>query len=301
MSGSLSTPRGSPATPLTIRCNAKINLYLKVLSRRPDGFHDIETVFHSVALHDTVTLTPTAGDLTLSCDAMGVPTGGDNLALRAAALILKGTSHGVHIGLEKHIPVGAGLGGGSADAAGTLIGLNRLFGLGHGPATLQAMAEGLGADVKFLLEGGCAAGRGRGDALTRLTPMPSLAVVLAIPHVSVSTAWAYGSLKMGLTSHKISLSMITSALGKGDTVSVHGLLANDFEGLIFGKYPSVGRIKEDLLGHGAAAALMSGTGPVVYGLFEKEDDAAACGNRLAGGGIDTVVSYLTRESVAVPP
>ncbi len=288
-------------TPLRVRCNAKINLYLKVLAKRPDGFHDIETVFHSIALHDTVTLTPTAGDLTLSSDAPALPTGADNLALRAAALILGGTSHGVHIDIEKRIPVGAGLGGGSADAAGALIGLNSLFGLGHSLAALQAMAEGLGADVKFLLEGGCAAGRGRGDELRSLPPLPARPVLLAIPRLSVSTAWAYGSLKMGLTSHKVSFSMITSALGKGDTASLWGLLKNDFEGLVFGKYPSVGRIKEDLLGCGASAALMSGTGPVVYGFFEKEGDAAACGNRLAGGGIDTVVSYLTRESVTVPP
>lgn len=301
MSGSLSTPRGSPTAPLTVKCNAKVNLHLKVLSERPDGFHDIETVFHSVALHDTLTLRPTEGALTLSCDAEGVPTGADNLALRAAALILEGTSHGVDIGLEKRIPVGAGLGGGSADAAGALIGLNSLFGLGHSTAALQAMAEGLGADVKFLLEGGCAAGLGKGDELTTLPPLPGLAVVLALPRLSVSTAWAYGSLKRGLTSHKISLSMITSALGRGDTVSVCGLLNNDFEGLIFGKYPSVGRIKEDLLGCGAAAALMSGTGPVVYGLFETEADAAACARKLAGGGIDTVVSYLTEESVTVLP
>jgi len=297
----LSSPHGSPAAPLTIRCNAKINLYLKVLSERPDGFHDIETVFHSIAVHDTLTLTPTDGDLTLSCAAEGVPTGPDNLALRAAALVLEGTPHGAHIGLEKRIPAGAGLGGGSADAAGALIGLNSLFGLGHSTVVLGAMAEDLGADVKFLLEGGCAAGRGRGDELSRLTPMPPLPVVLALPPLSVSTAWAYSSLKMRLTSHKVSLNMITSALGRGDTASVCGLLENDFESLIFGKYPSVGRIKEDLLGCGAAAALMSGTGPVVYGLFETEAGAAACAKRLAGGGIDTVVSYLTKESVTVLP
>jgi len=163
------------------------------------------------------------------------------------------------------------------------------------------MAEDLGADVKFLLEGGCAAGRGRGDELTRLPPLPELPLVLAIPRVSVSTAWAYGSLKMRLTSHEVSLNMITSALGRGDNASVYGLLDNDFESLIFGKYPSVGRIKEDLLGCGAAAALMSGTGPVIYGFFETGAGAAACAKRLAGGGIDTVVSYLTKQSVTVLP
>jgi len=291
----------SSETPLRVRCNAKINLHLKVLAKRTDGFHDIETVFHSIALHDTLTLTPTAGPLTLSCDAEGVPGGAGNLALRAAALILEGTPHGVHVDIKKRIPVGAGLGGGSADAAGALLGLDSLFGLGHSLGELEAMAEGLGADVKFLLKGGCAAGRGRGDELTRLPSMPGLPVVLALPRLSVSTAWAYGSLRMGLTSDRVSLSMIASALEEGDKASLWGLLENDFEGLIFGKYPSVGRIKQDLLGCGAAAALMSGTGPVVYGLFPREGGAVACEKRLAGGGISTVVSYLTEESVTVLP
>jgi 4-diphosphocytidyl-2-C-methyl-D-erythritol kinase len=287
--------------PLTVRCNAKVNLYLKVLSERPDGFHDIETVFHSVALHDTLILRPTGGELTLSCDTEGVPTGPENLALRAAALVLEGTSHGVHIELKKRIPAGAGLGGGSADAAGALIGLNSLFGLGRSAEDLEAMAESLGADVKFLLNGGCAVGRGKGDDLTGLPTMPSLPVLLALPRLSVSTAWAYGSLRMGLTSDLVSLNMITSALRSGDTEAVFGLLENDFEGLIFDKYPSVGRIKEDLLGFGAAAALMSGTGPVVFGLFLRESDALACKKRLAGGSIETVLSYLTEQSVTVSP
>jgi 4-diphosphocytidyl-2-C-methyl-D-erythritol kinase len=301
MRGPSSNPTGSPAGPLTVSCNAKINLFLKVLSRRPDGFHDIETVFHSVALHDTLTLRPTGGGLTLSCDTEGVPTGPDNLALRAAALVLEGTSHGVHIDLEKRIPVGAGLGGGSADAAGALVGINSLFGLGRSASELEAMAEGLGADVKFLLEGGCAVGLGRGDELEAIPAMRGLQAVLSIPSLSVSTAWAYGSLKMGLTSDFISLNMITSALRRGDRVAVYGLLGNDFEGLVFGKYPSLRRIKEDLLGCGAAAALMSGTGPVVYGLFETEADATACAGRLTDRGIDAVVTHLTGQSVTVLP
>jgi 4-diphosphocytidyl-2-C-methyl-D-erythritol kinase len=299
--GSLPPLRGSPPGPLTVRCNAKVNLYLKVLARRPDGFHDIETVFHSIALHDTLTLRPTSGAMTLSCDAGIVPTGPENLALKAAAVVLEGTPHGVDIHLAKRIPVGAGLGGGSADAAGTLIGLNSLFGLGRSAAELQAMAEGLGADVKFLLEGGCAEGRGRGDELRPIPAMPALPILLALPGLNVSTAWAYDSLKMRLTSQEHGFKMITSALDRGDIACVFDLLSNDFEGLIFDNYPSVGRIKEDLLGCGAKAALMSGTGPVVYGIFETEAGVAACAERLARGGIDTVRTYLTEQSVTVLP
>jgi 4-diphosphocytidyl-2-C-methyl-D-erythritol kinase len=292
---------GPSSTPLTVKCNAKINLYLRVLEKRQDGFHDIETVYHSIALNDTLTLTPTDGHLTLSCNAEGVPTGPENLALRAAALILGKAPHGVHIGLKKRIPVGAGLGGGSADAAGALIGLNRLFGLGRSAEELQTMAESLGADVKFMLEGGCSVGLGKGDELTGLPPLPPLPVVLALPGLSVSTAWAYDSLRMRLTSSQTSLNMITGALDRGDVAEVCGLLTNEFESLVFGKYPSVGRIKEDLLGCGAAAALMSGTGPVIYGFFETHAGAASCARRLAGGGIEAVVSNLTQESVTVLP
>lgn len=299
MGGSPELPRGR--APLRVRCNAKVNLFLRVLGPRPDGYHDIETVFHSIALHDTLTLTPTAGGLTLECDAPGVPTGPDNLALKAAARVLEGTPHGVHITIEKRIPAGAGLGGGSADAAGTLVGLNSLFGLGHSQEDLARFACDLGADVRFLLEGGCAAGKGRGDDLSRLRPMAQLPIALAVPEITVSTAWAYASLKRGLTTGEVSLSMITNALETGDQARVLGLLSNDFEGLIFEKHPSVGRVKDDLLVCGAEAALMSGTGPVVYGLFLREVDASTCAGKLAGRGINAVISCLTGRSVTVSP
>jgi 4-diphosphocytidyl-2-C-methyl-D-erythritol kinase len=282
-----------------VDCNAKINLYLHVLGKREDGFHNIETVYHSITLCDTLTLSRRNAGLTLSCSDSTIPVGNENIALRAAAKILEGSPFGVHTAIEKRIPVGAGLAGGSADAAGTLVGLSKLFGLKYSMKDLEMMAEGLGADVKFMLTGGCAIGQGRGDQLTPLPSLPNLPVVLVIPPLTIRTDWAYSSLKMGLTSHTSRLSMVSSALGKGDVASLCDLLENDFEGLIFDRYPSVGRIKEDLLGCGAIGALMSGSGPVVYGLFSKAGDAAACRDRLSGKGLDAIVVGLAGRGVTV--
>jgi 4-diphosphocytidyl-2-C-methyl-D-erythritol kinase len=285
---------------ITVQCNAKINLYLRVLDRRDDGFHNIETVFHSISLYDSLTVRPTKGPSCVMCDDPGVPLGSTNLALRAAEMILASSVQGVEITIEKRIPVGAGLGGGSADAAGALVGVNRLYGLNHTASDLEAMAGHLGADVKFMLAGGCAIGRGRGDNLTAQPPLHGVPLLLVVPPVTVSTGWAYDSLKMGLTTEKVTLSMITSALRKGDVASLYDLLHNDFEGLIFGRFPFVGEIKKEMLRRGADGALMSGTGPVIYGIFSKAGDAERAGGMFAERGYRAVTAKLAGCGVTVP-
>ena len=284
---------------VAVRCNAKINLYLRVLAARQDGFHNIETVYHSISLHDTLRITPADTGLAVACDDQAVPADERNLALRAARNLLEGTDLAVRIRIDKRIPVAGGLGGGSADAAGSLVGIERLFNLGNSSSRLEEFARALGVDVTFMLKGGCAVGRGRGDELTRLDALPPIPLVLVIPPVSVSTAWAYRSLKMGLTTDSDRLSMVTSALGKGDIASLCNLLHNDFEGLIFDRFPLVGRIKQDLLTWGAKGALMSGSGPVTYGLFSEEGDARACRDRFRDKGLRAIVCGLAGHGVMV--
>jgi 4-diphosphocytidyl-2-C-methyl-D-erythritol kinase len=286
---------------IKVDCNCKINLYLRIVGERDDGHHDIETVFHSISLHDTLHLSAAESGISVYCDDETVPLDESNTAAKAARIILDGTGRGLSIRIDKRIPVGAGLGGGSADAAGVLVGTNLLYGLGLAGPDLEAVAARVGADVAFLVRGGCAVGRGRGEILEYLPPLPGMPVLLVVPPLTISTAWAYRSHKMGLTSDRGRLSMITNALASGDRVSLLGLLENDFESLVFEEYPSVKVLKEDLAGCGAGGALMTGSGPVVFGLFEKVGDAEVCKGRFVAQGQNAILSTLADNGVTVAP
>ena len=285
---------------VSVRCNAKVNLYLRVFDRRTDGFHNIETVYHSVSLHDTLTLRTSRGPSCVACDDPDVPVDSTNLALRAAEMMLGDDSRSVDIAIRKRIPVGAGLGGGSADAAGVLAGINHLYGLNRTTLELEAMAERLGADVKFMLAGGCAVGRNKGDELTALPPLPAVRLLLVVPPVTVSTRWAYNSLKRGLTTEDVTLSMVSGALERGDVASLCSLLTNDFEELIFERFPFVGEIKRELVRHGARGALMSGSGPVVYGVFSEVGDAEKLEGLFSDKGHTAISAMFAGRGVTVP-
>jgi 4-diphosphocytidyl-2-C-methyl-D-erythritol kinase len=282
-----------------LRCNAKVNLYLRVLGRRPDGYHDIETVFHSISLHDTVTVTRMEEGFVLETDDPAIPRDESNLALRAARSLLSGRPGGVRIRIEKRIPVSAGLGGGSADAAGSLIGVNRLYGLGLEPKTLADRAARIGSDVPFMLGGGCALGRGRGEILTPLASLTPHTVVVVVPPLSISTPWAYETLKSGLTTRKDRGSILTDALETGAVESIKCLLFNDFESLVFERYPQVAEIKEGLLNDGAAGALMSGSGPAVFGIFDKDGDADRSTERFQDEGLSVYRSCFEESGVRI--
>jgi 4-diphosphocytidyl-2-C-methyl-D-erythritol kinase len=298
-----------PTRSLTVSVNAKVNLFLRVKDLRADGYHEIETVYHSISLADTLTLTERWGGVSVASDGPAVPLDRSNLAVRAAAALLEPaggrgergqTGPGVHIDIAKRIPVGAGLGGGSADAAAALVGVNQLLRLGRYPAELEAIAEGLGADVKFMLRGGCALGRGKGDDLEPAACLPPLPVVVAAPEVTISTPWAYRSLKIRLTTCESQLTMVASALEKGDVAAVCGLLQNDFESLVFGEFPVVKRLKDALIGSGALGALMSGSGSSVYGVFLEEDAAKAAVEGLAGLGCTARLAGFAVRGVTTP-
>lgn len=272
---------------LTLYPPAKINLGLHVLGKRPDGYHEVRTVLQKLDLRDRVTLTVRPRGLRVWCSHPAVPDGAANLAHRAAGRLLEeaGASAGCSVYIEKRIPVAAGLGGGSADAAAVLFGLNRLLGLGRSAEELESLAAELGADVPFFLGGPRALGEGRGDRLSALPPGPVRPVVLVKPPVSVSTAWAYGALNSGLTHPPVKSKM--SYLSPAILGLPRGwdALRNDLEPPVAQAHPVVGELKSRLGERGAVFTLMSGSGPTVVGWFDDALRARRAARSLAGKGM----------------
>jgi len=272
------------AETFTLPAHAKVNLLLRVLGRRTDGYHEIRTVFQTVTLHDLLTFGPAeAGRFSLECDQTGVPTDERNLVWRAAEALREryGVRAGAQIKLEKRIPAGGGLGGGSSDAAAALVGLSHLWGLETDAAELSKIGAGLGADVPFFLTGGTALGTGTGTDITPLKDVPEHHLVLVTPGVEVSTAEAYGALKApALTKEGGVANLSVSRTEAGIYDSLCGVMANDFEAVVCGLYPSIGRAREALLGAGASCAMLSGSGASVFGVFETRGDAGRAGRAL---------------------
>lgn len=267
---------------------AKINLTLDILDRRPDGYHEIETVMQTLQLHDYVAFSPAEGGIFLTCDHPEVPAGEDNLVHRAARLLIEytGKKGGAKIHLQKNIPVAAGLAGGSADAAAALKGLHRLWGLGLTAGELMVLGARLGADVPFCLSGGTALARGKGEALEPLPRLQGLGVVLVKPPFGVSTARAYqlydqmgGDARPDQRDRPDNRAML-AAVAKKDAGAIGRLLANVFEPVIAGVYPEIRDIKKGLLEAGALGASLSGSGPTVFGLWTNKEQAQKAAGRL---------------------
>ena len=252
---------------LTLRTPAKINLCLSVLRKRPDGYHDVEMLMQAVGLYDEVTVRLSGNGITVVCDNAAVPGGAGNIAWRAAreVLDLSGCVSGIAVEIKKTIPVAAGLGGGSSDAAAVLVACNRLLGTRLDREGLAGAGARLGMDVPFFLYGPTALARGRGEVLTSLPPPPKFWVLLVNPGFETSTAWAYNNLNFGLTK-------------KGDCTNIAGLnvsqiagsLHNDLETVTAAAHPAIGEMEEALLNAGALGARMSGSGPTVFGIFDTE-------------------------------
>jgi 4-diphosphocytidyl-2-C-methyl-D-erythritol kinase len=274
--------------PVSIRAHAKINLDLRVLGTRPDGFHELRTVFQAISLHDTLTCIPRSGPFAIECATAGVPLDESNLIWRAAQALWRslrrlGPVRDVVIRLDKRIPVQGGLGGGSADAAATLVALARAWRAPVRPAQLTDVAATLGADVPFFLSGGTALGLGRGDEIYPLADLPRHWIVLVIPGFGVSSGEAYGWYDA------------ERDLGRGSAVrepqqvpgpwpSRAAQMINDLEAPIARHHPEIDQMKAALRRTGALAAAMSGSGSVVFGLFQRRKDAVIAVERLAGLG-----------------
>ena len=281
-----------PMVPVSIRAHAKINLDLRVLGTRPDGFHELRTVFQALSLHDTIRCIPREGPFALECDTAGVPLDDSNLVWRAAdalwrALRRPGPVRDTVIRLEKEIPVQAGLGGGSADAAATLMALAHAWRVPLKPAQLTDVAMKLGADVPFFLSGGTALGLGRGDEIYPLTDLPRHWVVLLIPGFGVSAGDAYGWYD---AEPELSRAPRAPQHVPGPWPSRAAQMINDLEGPIARHHPEIDQMKAALRRAGALAAAMSGSGSTVFGLFQQGREALGAVSRLRGSGWRVVLT-----------
>lgn len=245
---------------LRIKAHAKINLSLKILGKRPDGFHEIESLMQSVSLCDLLTLTPIPSGIQLATTNLRLPADGRNLAYRAAEVFYRAVSHkpsavsGIKIYLEKNIPLAAGLAGGSANAAAVFYGLNKLSGNPLSQNDLMKLGEEIGSDVPFCLVGGSCTVKGRGERVSR-NPLPiTRYYVLVVPEIEISTKWAYDTWDEENSKVKMQKSK------------------NDFEPIVAKKYPIIKKIKDRLLELGCSYAQMSGSGPGVFGVT---NDASA--------------------------
>ncbi|MBX6395798.1 MAG: 4-(cytidine 5'-diphospho)-2-C-methyl-D-erythritol kinase [Alicyclobacillaceae bacterium] len=271
---------------------AKINLSLDVLYRRPDGYHEVEMVMQTIDLADRVFLEPD-DSLRFTCSHPALPSDERNLAYRAAVLLQRvtGVTRGAAIHVDKRIPISAGLAGGSADAAAVLRGLNRLWQLGLTLDELADIGSALGSDVPFCVYGGTALARGRGERIERLPPCPPAWVVLVHPPIPVSTASVYGDLRLEDVRDHPSTSRMVDAIRRGSLEEIARCLGNVLETVTFAMYPEVKRIKMQMMRFGALGALMSGSGPTVYGLVEKQAKAERICNAFRGFVKEV---YLTR-------
>lgn len=269
------------ARRLALSAAAKVNLTLEVLGRRGDGYHEIRTVMQTVDLADRVVLED-SDELELRTRTPGVPTDATNLAMRAALALRDAArvKHGVRIGLDKQIPIAAGLGGGSTDAAAVLLGLNRLWRLRWPLARLEEIAVTLGMDVPFFLRGGAALGTGRGEHLKPLQTM-GLSLVLVNPPIAVSTAEAYGRVTPAMFTAGEHSRAVETALRSGRPARVADHLYNGLEEAVGPAARQVVRIKAALLAAGALGAAMSGSGPTVFGVARSWEHARQIRTRLA--------------------
>lgn len=257
---------------ITIEAPAKINLTLDVKGKRDDGYHELETVMHHVSLIDKISLEK-APDITISSDSDLIPHDENNLAYQAAKLILEknGKKAGVKIFIEKNIPIGAGLAGGSSNAAAVLLGINKLYNLNLSHQVLQELAGKLGSDVPFCLTNTSALARGRGEKLTPLPNIEKLHFLLVKPDFQVSTAQVYKEFDLEKVRQVPDTKAFLKAWQEYDIISLANNMQNVLESVCLPKYPEINKIKLDMLKYGALNAIMSGSGPTVLGLFNDQE------------------------------
>ncbi|MEQ8187955.1 MAG: 4-(cytidine 5'-diphospho)-2-C-methyl-D-erythritol kinase [Candidatus Eremiobacterota bacterium] len=256
---------------LSEKAYAKVNLFLEIIKKRSDGYHEIRTVFQTISLADELILEKTEEGITINCKDSNVPVNENNLIYKAVKLIkeISGYNKGINIILKKNIPIAAGLGGGSSDGAATIRGLNKLLRLNLTPSEMLQIAATTGSDVPFLLEGGTVLAEGKGEKLVTFLPTPDLYIVVIKPDISVSTEWAYKQWKPGIkqcVNVENFIRNINSLTGKN-------LLFNSFEGIIEKHYPVIKTIKEKLDMMGVKDNLLSGSGSSVFALTKELEKA----------------------------
>jgi len=257
---------------------AKVNLHLKIIRKREDGYHDLATLMQRISLFDEMTFCPRERGIIIRCPGNPLLENDQNIAYRAAELLISETAwpHGLEITLTKHIPLAAGLGGGSSNAAATLLALNEIMNMPLSKTDLMRLGAKLGADVPFFIYERTAWAFGIGDRLEELPDPPPLFFLLINPGFELSTKTVYENLNFALTKAPIHYS-IPRFLNVRDVIEG---LHNDLEKVSIGMCPVIGKLKNLLLGHGALGALMSGSGPTVFGIFRTEEETIQAGKAL---------------------
>ena len=264
---------------LHLKAPAKVNYRLDVLRRRPDGYHDLRMIMQRIDLCDEVVITLVdKPGIRVTCGRKGVPDGPGNIAWQAADALLQksGRQAGIDISISKNIPVAAGLGGGSSDAATVLMGVNELLGLQLSDEQLMEIGVKLGADVPFFIFKRCALAEGIGECLTPVAQIPAAWLVLVNPNIHVSTPWVYKNLQLTTSNATNIIPLLYNSIG-----DICAVLANDLESVTIDRFPLIGEIKKRLLAAGACGSLMSGSGPTVFGLFDNEGRARQAAQELA--------------------
>lgn len=281
---------------LKLKAMAKINLGLDVLRKREDGYHDLRMIMQSVYLYDQIELREREETgITVSTNLSYLPVNEDNLVYKAAKLLMDEfhLEEGVQIYLKKCIPVAAGLAGGSSDAAAVLVGMNRMFHLGLSKEALMERGVKIGADVPYCVMRGTALAEGIGERLTKLPAAPDAHVVLAKPAIHVSTGFVYGNLKADRLEYHPDIDAQVQAIRDGDFCRMAELMGNVLETVTVPAYPVIREIKEQMLRLGAVNAMMSGSGPTVFGLFDDQEKAEAACAALEAGDLAKQV-FLTK-------
>ena len=282
---------------IRLKSRAKINLGLDVLGKREDGYHEVRMVMQTIGIYDRLILTKIPEEeIRITSNLAFLPVNENNLIYKAIKL-LKDEYHfpgGVSVDLNKFIPVAAGMAGGSTDAASTMFGVNRLFGLNLSMGKMMELGVRLGADVPYCVMRGTALAEGIGEKLTRITPVPHMWILIAKPQINVSTRLVYEQLDMGGIQKHPDIDGIIRAIEAQDVVRIAQSMGNVLENVTVPLYPVIETIKQDMLSHGAINAMMSGSGPTVFGIFPDEQTTLACQAFLKKKG-DARQVYITEN------
>lgn len=282
---------------MLLKAYAKINLFLEVIGRRDDGYHELITIMQTVSLHDELELSLQSETIALSCNLLNLPNDERNLAYRAARLLKDktGGKQGVVINLRKNIPIGAGLGGGSSDAAAVLLGCNKIWGCNLSYSELTEIAMQLGMDVPFFLVGGTALALGRGERIAQQIPTPEHGLIIIYPNFPVPSASVYKNLDLRLIIKKKEPTSLLAALESGNIQETTTLLFNRLESSAFKLHPQLAEIKEELVAAGSLGSLLSGSGSAIFGIAKSQSEADNIAQKLS-----TETNYWVQTVKTIP-
>lgn len=264
---------------IRLKARAKINLSLDVLGKREDGYHDVCMVMQTIGIYDRLIITKIPEDeIRIQSNLFYLPINENNLIYKAAKLLKDefGFAGGVDVNLNKFIPVAAGMAGGSTDAASTLFGINKIYELGLSQSKLMELGVQIGADVPYCIMRGTALAEGIGEKLSRLKPVPHMWIVVAKPPINISTKLVYEQLDIKNISNHPDINKMIQAINKESVEEIAANMGNVLEYVTIPLYPIIDSIKKDMLSHGAINAMMSGSGPTVFGIFPDERTALNC-------------------------